>query len=169
MRALRRKREDPLRPGTATKVAAEPSGPRPALVRISLPKQRPRRRGRLLETIRAPPSDVYPYPKIFLSAMRLPGRTLLGTPSAARLVTAPTKFHADLPCLSAQAAFIVPIYPGKKRGVRCDPRFSTEAEIRAERTRGLPGCAYQCRSRDLGGASALGRHYALQPVASTPL
>ena len=82
-RALCLNREDPLRPGTATGVATEPSGPRPALVRISLPKQRPRRRGHLLETIRAPSSDVHPYPKTFCrhapSRMR-PARRPIGRP-----------------------------------------------------------------------------------------
>ena len=115
------KREDPLRLGTATKVAAEPSGPRPALVRISLPKQRPRRRGHLLETIRAPPSDVYPYPKIFCQPCAFqdvpcsaPHRQTAWPPSQA-------DFRADLPRLPAQATLTNPL--GQKARGPLRPRI----------------------------------------------
>ena len=79
----------------------------------------------------------------------------------------PPGLQTDRPRPPIKAAFTVPVHSGKKRGVRCDPGFSTEAETRAERTHGLPGCASRCRSNDLSGASACGRHYALRPVTST--
>ena len=162
----RQKARGPLRPQRLYRGRdRDRADPRPALVRISLQKQRPRRRGRLLETIRAPPSDFNPCLKIFF-VRRAPSKTLPArTPPAGRLATAPTQPPNRSSSLARQAALTNPL--GQKARGPLRPRILHRGR---DQSRADPRPAWvrvSLQSSDLSGASARGRRYALRPMTST--
>ena len=94
---LEQKARGPLRPQILYRDRDQSrADPRPAWVRISMPKQRPRRGKHSWQTLFTSSSDVYPCPKIF--AARLPRRTLLA-PNRQTAWLPPPGLQTDRPCL----------------------------------------------------------------------
>ena len=131
---LGQKARGPLRPRILYRGRDQSrADPRPAGVRVSLPKQRPKRGERLWQTLRIPSSDVHPYLKFF--AQRAPSRARPArTPPAAVWPPPPTGLQTDRRRPPVQAAFTIPnrrkvrgplrpqiLYRGRDQS-RADPR-----------------------------------------------
>ena len=131
---LGQKARGPLRPRILYRGRDQSrADPRPAGVRVSLPKQRPKRGERLWQTLRIPSSDVHPYLRFF--AQLAPSRARPArTPPATVWPPPPTGLQTDHRRSPVQAAFTNPnrrkvrgplrpeiLYRGRDQS-RADPR-----------------------------------------------
>ena len=113
-------------------MATEPSGPRPALVRISLPKQRPRRRGHLLDVVCVPRNDLNPYLTIFCQPCAFQDAPCSTSHRQTARPPPQANFRADLPRLPARSALTNPLGQKARGPLRLQEHYRDSDWSRAD-------------------------------------